>query len=372
MLAELRQVTDQMHSVAAMDGLGEQLNRRRVELETAVRERSHRMVASVAEAASIGDMIDRLGDRELIEFGSINDEVWAVRVRARRATMHRVGRVDDLDAIAEAIGFSLNRLNRARVSAASRAAASTALAELATELDEFLFRSLRLGGGPLVIVPGAEMNGLAWRVLPTLVNRAFTVAPSLATWASVSKRAPENSTSLFVAGPDLDGANVEVEQLSALAPDPVVLTGSDATAAETLQALSEVTVAHLACHGSYRSDNPLFSSLRLADGDLTVYDLERCSRLPRTVVLSACNVGQAALVGGGALLGMASALLQLGVSSVIAPLTPVNDERSVDLMVRLHTHLVAGAEPAEALARASIGPDGELDPTAAPFICFGS
>ncbi len=65
-------------------------------------------------------------------------------------------------------------------------------------------------------------------------------------------------------------------------------------------------------------------------------------------------------------------MIQLGVSSIIAPLTPVNDERSVDLMVRLHTHLAAGLEPAEALAKASIGPDGELDPTAAPFICFGS
>ena len=48
MLAELRQVTDQMHSVAALDGLGEQLDRRRVELEAAIRERSHRMVAPLA------------------------------------------------------------------------------------------------------------------------------------------------------------------------------------------------------------------------------------------------------------------------------------------------------------------------------------
>ena len=317
-------------------------------------------------------MIVRLDARELIEFGSIDEEVWAVRVRSGRATMHHVGRIADLDAIVEAISFSLNRLNRTRSSPASRAAASTALVELAVELDELLFRGLRLRDGPLVIVPGAEMNGLAWRVLPTLVNRAFTVAPSLATWASVSDRPVDSPTSLFVAGPELAGADVEVDHLSALTADSVVLTGPGATASRTLQSLPDVAVAHLACHGSYRSDNPLFSSLRLADGDLTVYDLERCPQLPRTVVLSACNVGQAALVGGGALLGMASALIQLGVSSVIAPLTPVNDERSVDLMVRLHTHLAAGAEPAVALARASIGPDGELDPTAAPFICFGS
>jgi CHAT domain-containing protein len=74
---------------------------------------------------------------------------------------------------------------------------------------------------------------------------------------------------------------------------------------------------------------------------------------------------------GGALLGLSSALLQLGVSSVIAPLAPVNDERSVDVMVRLHTHLAAGRSAAEALALASVV-DGELDPTAASFVCMGS
>ena len=34
-------------------------------------------------------------------------------------------------------------------------------------------------------------------------------------------------------------------------------------------------LVHLACHGSFRTDNPLFSTLSLADGPLTVYDLER-------------------------------------------------------------------------------------------------
>jgi CHAT domain-containing protein len=73
---------------------------------------------------------------------------------------------------------------------------------------------------------------------------------------------------------------------------------------------------------------------------------------------------------GGGLLGMTSALLQLGVSSVIAPLTPVNDDESIELMVRLHTHLAAGCTPADALAKASVV-DGELDTTAAAFVCVG-
>ena len=69
---------------------------------------------------------------------------------------------------------------------------------------------------------------------------------------------------------------------------------------------------HLACHGSFRADNPLFSTLSLADGPLTVYDLERCRTMPRTVVLSACNVGHVAVAPRGTLLGLASALMTFG------------------------------------------------------------
>ena len=135
--------------------------------------------------------------------------------------------------------------------------------------------------------------------------------------------------------------------------------------------LGEVALAHLACHGTFRSDNPLFSSLRVADGDLTVYDLERCRQLPRTMVLSACNAAASTVLRGGSLLGMSSALIQLGVSSVIAPLTPVSDARSVELMTRLHEELRAGASPAEALARAAMI-DGDLDATAAAFVAIGA
>jgi CHAT domain-containing protein len=59
------------------------------------------------------------------------------------------------------------------------------------------------------------------------------------------------------------------------------------------------------------------------------------------------------------------------VSSVIAPLTPVSDDRSVALMIRLHQGLRAGESPAEALARAALV-DGELDATAAAFVALGA
>ena len=136
-----------------------------------------------------------------------------------------------------------------------------------------------------------------------------------------------------------------------------------------LHALGRSRLAHLACHGSFRADNPLFSTLTMADGPLTVYDLERCPALPQVIVLSACNVATSSVLRGGTLLGLASSLMTFGAATVIAPLTPVHDERVVDVMVGVHRRLGAGDAPAAALAAAS---DAGADPTAAAFVCLGA
>ena len=132
-----------------------------------------------------------------------------------------------------------------------------------------------------------------------------------------------------------------------------MLVGGAATADAAMHALGRSRLAHLACHGSYRADDPLFSTLTLADGPLTVYDLERCRTMPRTVVLSACSVATSSVLRGGTLLGLASALMTFGASTIIAPLTPVSDERVVPVMVAVRQAMVGGAAPAAALARTS-------------------
>ena len=70
-----------------------------------------------------------------------------------------------------------------------------------------------------------------------------------------------------------------------------MLTGEAATAAAVLAALPHAGIAHLAAHGTFRRDNPLFSSLRLADGPLTVYDLQTLPGVPELVILAACDSG---------------------------------------------------------------------------------
>jgi hypothetical protein len=68
---------------------------------------------------------------------------------------------------------------------------------------------------------------------------------------------------------------------------------------------------------------------------------------------------------------LSSALGAFGVSDVIAPLTPVNDERVMDVMRRVHERLAAGVTPSAALAGAAADHD-ELDPVAAAFVVIGA
>jgi len=123
---------------------------------------------------------------------------------------------------------------------------------------------------------------------------------------------------------------------------------------------------HVAAHGTHVTQNPLFSSLRLADGPLFAYELE-APNVPLHVVLSACELGQVTVRPGEEALGLTSVLLQLGVRCVVAGVADVNDDLAAEVMLDYHRQLASGSDTAAALADA-IAASG----TVVPFVCFGA
>jgi CHAT domain-containing protein len=170
---------------------------------------------------------------------------------------------------------------------------------------------------------------------------------------------------LLAAGPQLPGAVDEVRRLGAVHSDDdhLVLCPPDSTVEQVTDALEGAETAHFACHGVVRSDNPMFSSLRLSDGYLTVQELELRGLAPRRVVLAACEAAADTSFPGGEVLGFVSALIARGTAGVLGSIYPVPDVAATSLMMQIHSLLCRGDTFATALhlARASLNLDDPAD-----------
>jgi len=240
-------------------------------------------------------------------------------------------------------------------------------------LDRILLSPLGLGDAPLVLVPPPGLTAVPWALLPSLRDRPVTVAPSADLWyrRHLQRRRRAGST-VLAAGPGLAEAARELRSVAKHYPDAVRFTPQRSPVAAVAAALDGAAVAHLACHGSFQPDNPMFSSLDFSDGPLYVHDLERIRRSPDTVVLSACESGLSATRPGNEMLGLAASLLTQGTRSLIGSVVPVPDSAQTRrLMTALHGELAQGTTPAAALvlARSAV----TEDPVGAgAFVCFGA
>jgi CHAT domain-containing protein len=277
------------------------------------------------------------------------------------------------------LSFVLRRMASPTATSARKAAALRALHELRSELHELLFAPIeaQLANRAMVIVPAASLRSVPWSLLPSLVGRPVTIAPSARLWLSASERSrPGPSDPItVVAGPGLPGAIAEVRAVADLYPHARCLANSESSTQTVTAAMDGAAMVHIAAHGLLRSDNPFFSALILADGPLILYELERLQRAPYHVILAACEAASPSVIAPDELLGLASMLLAQGTASLVAPVTTVQDGTTTDFMLSYHRQLLAGHAPAEALSIAQQKASGDGDAewaTAASFVCVGA
>ena len=364
--AELRRVEQELHEAEDAGRLDRGAAARRARFEAAIRARTRATGGATARVAPTVpvEALRALGGRALVEYVECDGELGAVTIAGGRLAYHDLGRVG-AEAELEWLHFGLAGLARASTHGAERRAALGTVRAAACALDDLLVRPL-LPDAPLVLVPTGALHGVPWGALPSLRGRPVTVAPSLTTWAALAGRPRSRARrAVLVAGPRLRHAAAEVRELGALLPGSTALHGRAATAETTLAALDGARLAHLACHGRFRADSPLFSSLELADGPLDVYELQRLKRPPELVVLSACDLALSQLHPGDELLGLAAALLGMGTRTIVASVVPVPDAGARRLMLAFHRRLKDGERPAAALAAA------QAKTRTAGFVCLG-
>ena len=373
-LAALRNVAARVDSSRDSRAAAPALERERRRLETVVRQRVLRTPATGAaraESFRTADLLGELGDSDLIELTDVDGQLHAVVVSGGRLYLVHVG---PTQAAVHALAHTLFALRR---EGTGRGTHRLDLAEIGRRLEvNLLGESVRLlRGGPLVVVPTGKLHAVPWGLLPSLRERATAVTPSASAWLR-ARRAPrpEDDQVVLVGGPRLVTGDAEVRHLVTRYPDAVVLADGDATADRVMAAMDGAWLVHMAAHGTFRGDSPLFSAIELADGPLTVYDLERLKRAPYRVVLSSCSSAVSVAVGADELLGLVSALISLGSAGVVASVVPVNDPATVPLMTALHDHLRAGSDLASALtlARHAVSDDPVAQATACSFIALGT
>ena len=303
-------------------------------------------------AIRVASLLAELGDARLVEIVDV-DGVAHVLICGDGRVRHAVaGHVTEAARAAHFARFALRRLARNRPGD-DHGSAMSVLDAAGTRLSEQLLGPAvrQLGDAPVIVVPPGRLQAVPWALLPALSDREFTVAPSATSWLRAKAITPPSARKVVLAsGPSLATGGAEVPEIARLYDDVTVLSGPGATAAGVLNALEGTWLAHLAAHGNFRADSPMFSSLRMHDGPLTVYDFEQLGRLPYRLVLPSCDSGTQAPTGADELLGLVSSLLGLGTAGVIAAIVPLNDQAVVPVMVELHTRLQSGQSLAAALS----------------------
>ncbi|HUR18517.1 MAG TPA: CHAT domain-containing tetratricopeptide repeat protein [Acidimicrobiales bacterium] len=326
-------------------------------------------------------LVEALGRTALVEIVESAGQLHAVTLVDGDSELRLLGDAAEVRAEVAALRFALARLARGRSPAAPRAAATAAVRYTSERLEDVLIRPLSslLGDRPLLVVPTPDLHALPWSVLASCQERPVSVCPSVALWSrmasQVTQPAPSPDEVVLVAGPDLPRAEAELSAIRAHHPRATSLSGSAASAARVGDAIDGAGLVHIAAQGEIRGDNPLFSSLRLHGGPLTVYDLEQLSRAPRRMVLSACDGGLSALHPGRGLCGLTAALLSIGTATVVAGVIPISPHSTPELMTSFHRRLTQGAGPAQALAgaQAEMAKGGsEARARTAGFVCFGA
>ncbi|MBV9857006.1 MAG: CHAT domain-containing protein [Streptosporangiaceae bacterium] len=373
-LAALRSVVARLDSAPDDRTAEPALQRERRRLEAAVRQRVLRTpAAAVRDAApfAVAGLLGELGETDLLELTDVGGELYAVAVTGRRMQLVPVGPTQHAVRAVEHALFALRR------EGARRGTGRLDLDAIGARLEASLLgESARLlRGGPLVVVPTGMLHAVPWGLMGSLRERPVTVAPSASAWLRAGRAVrPADRKVVLVGGPRLSTGDAEVRRLAALYPDAVVLASGGAVTDKVMAAMDGAWLVHIAAHGTFRADSPLFSAIELDDGPLTVYDLERLNRPPHRVVLSSCSSAAGAAVGADELLGLVSALIALGSAGVVASVVPVSDPATVPLMGALHEHLRAGAGLAEALAlaRPRAGAGSVARATAYSFIALGA
>ncbi|HEV8364626.1 MAG TPA: CHAT domain-containing protein [Gemmatimonadaceae bacterium] len=215
----------------------------------------------------------------------------------------------------------------------------------------------RLQAEHLLIVPHDLLHYLPFHAFfdgaRYLIDQ-FTIsyAPSASVYRlCCMKRAEADGAPLIMGVPDARAPYIaeEIQAVAKVFPDAQVFMGAEATAARLQTCGPASRLVHIATHGTFRRDNPMFSSIKLGNGPFSVVDLYQLRLSAELVTLSGCSTGLNAIVGGDELLGLVRGLLYAGARTVLLTLWDAYDMSTAEFMKAFYRHAQTRSNKAHAL-----------------------
>jgi CHAT domain-containing protein len=322
-------------------------------------------LVSTAETLDIAELQGDLGgDSALVEYFGLDGEMLAFVVTNENIEVIRhLGSEEEIEAAVVQLNFQIDSLRNGALPLHNR------MEELAgrmrhclCRLYDLLLRPLEglLDGRRLVVVPHGVLHYVPFHALHDgtgyiIERREVSYAPSasiLRHCLTQPQRQLRRALLLGCADERLVRVENEVRVLAPLFSESKVLLGEEATLEALYTFAPDADVLHIACHGQFRPDNPLFSSLGLADGSLTARDAYHLDLRCGLVTLSACETGMSEIAPGDELIGLARGFFAAGAPSLLVSLWNVDDDSTAMLMTDFYTRLQAGDRPAAALRHA--------------------
>jgi CHAT domain-containing protein len=213
----------------------------------------------------------------------------------------------------------------------------------------------RLEARHLIIVPHGALHYIPFHALfdgrEYLIDSfSISYAPSASVYALCHrKKSQPIGPPLILGVPDARAPFIEdeVRAVSKVFPGARMALGAEANE-KTLRAGSQARLIHIATHGTFRQDNPMFSGIRLGDSYLSLYDLYQLKFNAELVTLSGCATGLNVIAAGDELLGLIRGFFYAGAQSLLLTLWDVHDRSTSEFMTSFYRRL--GDSPDRAIA----------------------
>lgn len=305
-------------------------------------------------------------ERALVEYTTIDDNLVAFVVTNDRVqVVENLGRESEVVEDIERCRFQVDtlRYGSARVRTHLPALTERTQKHLRSLYDRLLRRiEPEIGERQLVIVPHRGLYYLPFHALHdgesyVIERREVSYAPSavvLQQCIDSVRRDFHSALLLGVADEQIPGVHDELQALYEVFPRVKRYLDEAATSEVLRQHSNNADVLHFACHAQFRSDNPLFSSLRLGDGWFTAGDAYALKLNCGLVTLSACETGMNTVAPGDELMGLTRGFFSAGSPTVMMSLWTVDDAATTELMVEFYRELANTKSPATALRFAQI------------------